>query len=154
MSRLLTTTKLGRYESHVHRMIIRHVDTGKVFDDCIQELVACEKFFRELPEKRNIRVELVMNDVAKWFKHAGPDISDIHSPSRIAQEAGIQSHAGAKLRPGWSLDLTTNDLETGTPWDLSDGKIRTKVMKLIKESRPYMLVCSPTCMVFSLFPQR
>ena len=40
-------------------------------------MVADEKIFMGLPEKRNIRVELVMKDAAKWFRHAGPDISEI-----------------------------------------------------------------------------
>ena len=53
------------------------------------------------------------------------------------------------MRPGWSLDLTTNDPETGEAWDLGDGKVRTKVVKLIQEGKPYMLVCSPMCTAFS-----
>ena len=57
--------------------------------------MADEKLFRELPAKRNLRVELVMKDAAKWFRHAGPDISEIYSPPRIAQEAGLRSHAGS-----------------------------------------------------------
>ena len=104
-------------------------------------MVADEKLFRGLPEKRNIRVELVMKDAAKWFRYAGPGISEIYSPPRIAQEAGLRAYAGTKLRPGWSFGLTTNALETGTLWDLSDGKVRTKVMSLIREGRPYMLIC-------------
>ena len=84
--------------------------------------MADEKLFRDLSEKRNIRIELAMKDAAKWFKNAGPDISEIYSPPRIVQEAGLRTYAGTKLRPGWSLDLTTDDPETGTPWDLSDGK--------------------------------
>ena len=142
MSRLLTTTKSGPHESNVHRRIIRDVDTGKVIDDCIPELVADEKLFRGLPEKRNIRAELVMKFAAKWFRHAGPDISEIYSPPRIVQEAGFWTYTGTKFRPGWSLDLTTNDPETGTLCDLSDCKVRTKVMSLIREGRPYMLICS------------
>ena len=65
MSKLITTTKSGPHESKVLRRIIRGVDTGKIIDDCIPELVADEKLFRELPEKRNLRVELVMKDAAK-----------------------------------------------------------------------------------------
>ena len=122
MSRLLTTTKSGPHESKVLRRIIRDVDTGKVIDDCVPELVAHENLFRELPEKRNLRAELVMKDAAKWFRLVGPDISEIYSPPRIAQEAGLRSYVGKRLRPGWFLDLTPNDPETRTPWDLSDGK--------------------------------
>ena len=76
------------HESKVHQRIIRDVDSGKVIDDCIPELVADEKLFRALPDKRNIRVELVMKNAAKWFRHAGPDISEIYTPPRVAQEAG------------------------------------------------------------------
>ena len=83
MSRLLKTTKSGPHESKVLRRTIRDVDTGKVIDDCIPELVADEKLVRELP--RNLRIELVMKDAAKWFRHAGPNISEIYSPPRIAQ---------------------------------------------------------------------
>ena len=80
MSRLLTTTKSGPQESDVYRRIVRNLDTGTVMDDCISELVADEKLFRNLPEKRNIRVDLVMKESAKWFWHAGPDMSEVYSP--------------------------------------------------------------------------
>ena len=99
MSRPLMTAKTGPHESKVHRRIIPDVDTGKVIDDCIPELVADKKFFRELPTKRNIRVELAMKDSAKCFKQARPDISEMYSPPRIAQEIGLRSYAGTKLRP-------------------------------------------------------
>ena len=119
---MLTKSSKSLWKLH-HRRIIRDVDVGKVIDDCIPELVADEKLFRGLPEKRNIRVELVMKKAATRFRHAGPNISEIYSP--------LRAHAGTKLRPGWSLDLTKNDPKTGMPWDLSDGKVRTKVMSLI-----------------------
>ena len=45
--------------------------------------------------------------------------------------------------------MTTNDPETGAPWDLSYGKVRTNVVGLVKESKPYMLVCFPMCTAFS-----
>ena len=47
-----------------------------------------------MKDKANIRVELVMKDAAKWFRNAGPDISEIYSPPRIAQEAGLRTYAG------------------------------------------------------------
>ena len=149
MSRLLTTTRSGPCESEVKRRIIRNADTGKLIDDCEPEHVSDEKLFRDMKEKTNIRVELIMKNAAKWFKTAGPDVSEIYSPPRIAQEAGLRTYAGLRLRPGWSLDLTTNDPETGAPWDLGDGKVRSKVVKLIQEAKPYMIVCSPMCTAFS-----
>ena len=149
MQRLITTTRSGPCESDVHRRIIRDADTGKLIDDCIPELTADEKLFRKIPEKRNIRIELVMKDAAKWFLKHGPDISEVYSPPRIAQEAGLRSYAGVRLRSGWSLDLTTNDPDTGAPWDLADGKVRTKAMNLVKDGKPFMLICSPMCTAFS-----
>ena len=94
MSRLLTTTKSEPNEPKVHRRIVRDVGTGKVIDDCIPDIVADEKLFRELPEKRNLRVEVVMKDAAKWFRHSRPDISEIYSLPRIAQVAGLWLYAG------------------------------------------------------------
>ena len=45
--------------------------------------------------------------------------------------------------------MTTHDPETGAPWDLNDGRVRTKAMNLVKEGKPYMLICSPMCTAFS-----
>ena len=149
MKRMLTTTRSGPPEADVLRRIIRDVESGKVLDDCHPDNEADEKLFRHFDEKKNIRVELVMKTAAKWFKIGGPDVAEIYSPPRIVQEAGLRSYGGVKLKPGWSLDLTCNDPETGNPWDLSDGKVRTKVMGLIREGRPYMLICSPMCTAFS-----
>ena len=135
MTKLLTTTRSGPQESEVQRRIVRNVDTGKILDDCVPDDTVDEKLYRTI-EKTNIRVELVMKDAAKWFRIQGPDISEIYSPPRIAQEAGLRTYGGKVLKPGWSLDLTTNDPETGCPWDLSSGKVRNKVVALIRDSRP------------------
>ena len=53
-----------------------------------------------------------------------------------------------KLRLGWSLDPTTNDPDARETWDLSDGRVRTKAMNLVKKGTPIMLLCSPTCTAF------
>ena len=68
MSKLLTTTRSGPQESEVERRIIRDVDTGKVIDDCVPHMTSDAKLYRELVDKKNIRVELVMKDAAKWFR--------------------------------------------------------------------------------------
>ena len=48
--------------SEVHRRIIRDADTGKLIDDCSPDDVSDEKLYRRIPEKRNLRIELVMKD--------------------------------------------------------------------------------------------
>ena len=80
-----------------------------------------EKLFRYPPEKKNVRVELLIEDAAKWFRQAGP-IAEIYSPPPNIQEARLRAYAGTKQKSAWSLDLTTNDPKTGAQWDLGDGK--------------------------------
>ena len=75
-------------------------------------------------------------------------MSEFDSPPRIVQEAGLRLYGGRRLRPGWSLDLTVSDPDTGKPWDLSDGKILTKSVNLITEGKPFMLVLSPMYIAF------
>ena len=89
-----------------------------------------------------------MKEAAKWYRQRDSDVCD--SPPRVVQEAGLRSYGGRQLRPGWSLDLTVNDPETGKPWDLSCGKIRTKVVQFIAEGKPYTIMLSPMCTAFSL----
>ena len=91
---------------------------------------------RQLHAPTPIRIEVIMRDAAKWFRQKDADVSEMYSPPRSVQETGLRSYGGRRLRPGWSLDLTVGDPETGKPWDLSDGKVRTKVMtSLPKGSR-------------------
>ena len=56
---------------------------------------------------------------------------------------------GTSVRPGWSLDLTMKDPETGRPWDLSDKKIQDKVRKMVTEAEPFCVIGSPPCTPFS-----
>ena len=90
-----------------------------------------------------------MKDAAKRFPQLSPDVSELYSPPRIVQEAGLRSYGGRKLKPGWSLVVTVDDPEIGQPWDLSSGKIRSKVSELIKHDKPYMIICSPMCTAFA-----
>ena len=110
--RLATSTKSGPVAVDVERRILRDADSGKLIDDCRPEDTPDDVFFWKLPAKRNVRVELAMKSAAKWFKQMGPDIVEIYSPPRLVQEAGLRSYGGKALRPGWSLDVTTNDPET------------------------------------------
>ena len=53
------------------------------------------------------------------------------------------------MKPGWSLDLTVDDPETGKPWDLADGKVRAKATNLILDGKPFCVILSPMCTAFS-----
>ena len=74
---------------------------------------------------------------------------EIFSQPRVCQEASGRKFGGTTLRPGWSLDLTTNDPATGEPWDLSQESVQTRVRKLIKSTQPYCVIGSPPCTPFS-----
>ena len=126
MDRLVLTTKSGPAACDVARRIIRDLITGKVIDDCVPDNEADELLFRRVEPGTHYRVELVTKEASKWFQRVGPDVAEIYSPPRIVQEAGLRSYGGRKLKPGWSLDLTVDDPDTGRPWDLSDGKVRSK----------------------------
>ena len=43
---------------------------------------------------------------------------------------------------------TTIDPGAREPWDLSDGRARTKAKNPEKKGKPIMLLCSPTCTAF------
>ena len=65
------------------------------------------------------------------------DIAEVFSPPRIAAAASKQG-----LRGGWSLDLTTG-------WDLSDPEQQKQAMRLLRESKPRMVIACPPCTPFS-----
>ena len=48
------------------------------------------------------------------------DVAEIYSPERVTQHA---KQAG--LEPGWSLDLTTTDVD-GRPWDFTKVEMRNR----------------------------
>ena len=50
--------------------------------------------------------------------------------------------------PGWSLDLTVKD-ENGQPYDFSKHECREKARRLIRKTKPLLLVGSPMCTWFS-----
>ena len=54
------------------------------------------------------------------------------------------------LRGGWSLDLNHDDPITGTKWDLSLPNVQQKVLKMIREEKPQMIIGSPPCSLFSI----
>ena len=71
-------------------------------------------------------------------------VSEIFSPPRVA--AAATRHG---LIPGWSLDLTIVDEETGLPWDLSCPKAQAKVRRMLHNDEPVMVMACPPCGAFS-----
>ena len=144
MDRLVLTTRNGPAACDIARRIVRDIVTGKILDDCTPEDEADDILFRKVTPGTQYRVELITKQASKWFQRIGPDVSELYSPPRIVQEAGLRSYAGRRLRPGWSLDLTVNDPDTGQPWDLADGKVRSKAWELIKHGS-HIASCARQC---------
>ena len=89
-----------------------------------------------------------MNDAIKMFKEKGPDVCEVYSQPRVVAEAGMRRFGQTQLKPGWSLDLTQVDPEDGLPWGLSDRKKVRKLWRLVKDGKPYCLICSPPCTMY------
>ena len=112
MSKMQTTTRSGPREAEVQRIIILEVDKGKIIDGCIPDIVPVDRLYRDLNEKKVIRVELVMKDAANWFSCSGPDSSEIYSPhlrgtdqSRGSSESGYRGMSWLRTRKGgWSKE--------------------------------------------------
>ena len=66
-----------------------------------------------------------------------PDVAEVYSPPRVTKRA--KAHG---LRPGWALDLSTG-------WDFSKRAHRLQALRLIKDTRPLVIILSPPCCVFS-----
>ena len=75
-------------------------------------------------------------------------VSEIYSPPRVTQPPKMLPGMG--LIPGFALDLTTRD-EDGNPWDFNCPRQRQKARKLRAETKPYFLIGSPCCTMYSAF---
>lgn len=62
----------------------------------------------------------------------------------------MRNYGNMKLKPGWSLDITQLDPEHGLPWDFSDKKKAKKLWDLVKHGKPYCIICSPPCTMYSM----
>ena len=149
VKRLFTTTRGGPPLCDVHRRTIWSLRTGQVIDDCFVDDAPDAVLQRELPEKEDIRIELVMKNALAMYERHGADVVELYSQPRIAQEATAKLYGGTKLTPGWSLDLTRLDPKTGKPWDLSSEKVQSRVVRMIAEGKPLFVIGSPPCTAFS-----
>ena len=118
------------------------LSTGKLIDECEIDSTADSKLNRELGHTDDIRVELILKNATKLFERKGPDIVEIFSQPRLCQEVAGRNFGGTTLRPGFSLDLTMNDPATGEPWDLSKQAVQSRVLKLIRDVKPFCVIGS------------
>ncbi len=70
-------------------------------------------------------------------------VTEVYSPPRVAQFANKHN-----LTPGHFIDIQCAD-EDGTPWDLSNSSKRNKLIQLVVDTKPAIVVGSPMCTMFS-----
>ena len=131
--------------SDVFKRITHNLKTGHVIDECVIDDVPDAILHRPLAQPTDIRVELIMKGALKMFETKNVDVAEVFSPPRVAQEAVMSSYDGARLTPGWSLDLTREDPLTGQPWDLGKKEVRQRVRRLVRDTAPFLLIGSPPC---------
>ena len=74
---------------------------------------------------------------------SGVDVAEVYSPPRMSKVARQLGYS-----EGFALDLMTND-EEGRPWNLADKECQERALKLQEETKPWMLIASPPCTMFS-----
>ena len=70
---------------------------------------------------------------------------EVFSPPRVTQICGAYGPAA-----GEAFDLKSVDPDDGKPWDLHNSAKKKKVLKIIREKRPWLLIGSPCCAAFSV----
>ena len=98
-----------------------------------------KKVSSEIKFENNLRTI----ETVREMLNCSNDLSEIYSPPRIASTANRMG-----MRGGFSLDFTTPEAD-GYVWDFNKVECRNKAMKLVKRTKPYMLVGSPECTPFS-----
>ena len=140
---LVLTTKSGPAVSEIAWRSVRCVRSGKLLHECRPEDTPDKEIEKELENPLDIRVELTLKKGPEMFRKVNSDIAEVFSPPRIVQEAGLRNYGGRALQPGWSLDLTMKDPESGKVWDFSKEEMRSRARKLVRESKPFLVIGSP-----------
>ena len=143
--KFITTSRRGPCLEDIQSRRIWSLTTGKLLDECDVENTPHSVLNRRMMEPDNIRIEPTLKCAETLYKRKGPDVVEGYSRPRLCQEASSQKFSCVTMRPGWSLDLTMPDPSTGEPWDLSDLRVQSRVVKFIKESDPFCIVDSPPC---------
>ena len=153
VSKLGTTSPGGPCMDDIFRRKVWSLSTGKVLDDCETDAISDDKLNRDIGKIDDIRVEHTLKNALKLVERKGPDVVEIFSQPRLCQEIAGRSFGGTILRPGFSLDLTMDDPATGQPWDLSKPAVQSRVIKLVRDVKPFCVVGSPPCTAFSPFQE-
>ena len=70
-------------------------------------------------------------------------VAEVYSPPRVVEAAKAMG-----LRGGWSLDLTTQDVD-GSAWDFNKLHMRNRAVHKVLTDKPLVLIGNPMCTAFS-----
>ena len=71
-------------------------------------------------------------------------VTEVYSPPRVVRF--VDKHG---LKPGHSTDIKCCD-EQGRPWDLNEHQQRNKLIQLVVQTKPILVIGSPMCTMFSI----
>ena len=107
-----------------------------------------QEIIKKLEKDKNLRIKPNKSDKGlkrgKFQSHGKYDMAEAYSPPRMTKMAKQEG-----LKDGWAFDLTREDPDDGTPWDLSIPEKQRKAERKVDEDKPLMLVLSPQCGPFS-----
>lgn len=154
--RLIPTTKGGPPLYDVERRVIIDLEIGNVIDECIPDDIADALLSRWLPKATDIRIELTMRGALSMYHRDKPDICEMYSKPRVAQEAAVAAYGGVRLKPDWRLVFTHNDTKTSKPWDFGSHECCEREFdhsygRPVRKTLPMLIIGFLPCTAFSNF---
>ena len=134
----VTTTASGLDWDQVRRRVTFDADTNELLEELFTVMgePQTEHVYPLPGGTRNTRTVF-------HYRDSKADICEVYSPPRIT-EACIN-----KVRPGWALDLTVKRAD-GRAWDFSDQAMRNEATRMVVQDKPFCLIGSPPCTMFSV----
>ena len=141
-------TMAGEYEEHEGKMKSNEKPEECKVVQCLRRMQAVKelKTMRDIISKLDKDFKKPKGKIKCQSMNADGDnhVSEVYSPPRIAEMAKQFGIAA-----GFSLDLTQVDPHDGQPWDFSIPEKRRRALKMVEDSKPFMLILCPMCGPFS-----
>ena len=128
----------------VYRRVTMDRDTNEFLEDVQIEPKSKPKDYEYKisdQECRNIKSTFYFREEGPEAK---PDVAEVYSPPRITEAA-----KKGGLKDGFALDLTVRR-EDGKVWNFSSKKMRDEATEMVLTQKPFMLISSPPCTMYSI----
>ena len=115
--------------------------------DRLEELDEMKSQFER--EKTQRSRERRPTKISESVNRGRPLVCETFSVPRVTDKAKRMGHA-----LGWALDIAGADEYTGRTWDLRQKRAQDEAMRLLHRTKPYLLILSPPCTLFSQMQRR